>query len=103
MKTKDTQKSVIVLGVMIVMMTLGAGRATSALIPFDEAELFFEENATDGDLGLHFKADGEGWDRLILFNSRFRRLLNVASAEIWETKSVSPNYSVKALSRRSMS
>ena len=27
-------------------------------IPFDEAELFFELNDTDGDLGIHGKIDG---------------------------------------------
>jgi len=35
-------------------------------IEYDEAKLFLEENRTDGDLGLHFKVDGEGWKRLRL-------------------------------------
>ncbi len=45
--------------------------------PFDEAELFFEQNATDGDLGLHFKVDGEGWRKLSLFTPRRRKLVDV--------------------------
>lgn len=46
-------------------------------LEFDESELFFEENSTDGDLGLHFKVDGEGWRRAILFGPDGRRLLDV--------------------------
>jgi hypothetical protein len=30
-------------------------------IPFDVAELFFELNDTDGDLGIHALIDGEAW------------------------------------------
>ena len=33
-------------------------------IPFAEAEIFFELNNTDGDLGIHFSIDGEGWKRI---------------------------------------
>ncbi len=47
------------------------------IMPFAESELFLEENTTDGDLGLHFKVDGDGWDRVILVNSHFERLVDV--------------------------
>lgn len=50
------------------------------LVELDEAEVFFEENTTDGDLGIHLKADGEGWERLILFSpegSRNRLLVDI--------------------------
>ena len=30
-------------------------------IPFADADLFFELNNTDGDLGIHALIDGEGW------------------------------------------
>ena len=33
-------------------------------IPFDEAEIFFELNDTDGDLGIHALIDGEAWKSL---------------------------------------
>ena len=33
-------------------------------IPFDEAEIFFELNNTDGDLGIHALIDGEAWKKL---------------------------------------
>jgi hypothetical protein len=46
-------------------------------LPFSVTKVFFEQNATDGDLGLHLKADGEGWERLILTDSRFRILADV--------------------------
>ncbi len=46
-------------------------------IPFDEAEIFFELNNTDGDLGIHALIDGEPWRRLIIEDPRERRMLNV--------------------------
>lgn len=72
--------------IAVIALATGAvvteGHAQEMPIPFDEAELFFEENATDGDLGLHFKVDGEGWKRLSLVKPKGvdpddRRLLNV--------------------------
>ncbi|MBR9913186.1 MAG: hypothetical protein GYB33_22835 [Gammaproteobacteria bacterium] len=46
-------------------------------IPFDVAEIFFELNDTDGDLGIHALIDGEPWKRLVIEDSRGRKLLNV--------------------------
>lgn len=46
-------------------------------IPFDEAELFFELNDTDGDLGIHSKIDGDEWKRLEIEDPYERRMLNV--------------------------
>lgn len=33
-------------------------------LEFEEAEIFFELNDTDGDLGIHALIDGEGWKRI---------------------------------------
>ena len=38
--------------------------ATGASVPFDDAELFFELNSTDNDLGLQLFLDSEGWKRV---------------------------------------
>lgn len=46
-------------------------------IPFAEAELFFELNNTDGDLGIHSSIDGEGWSRLRVEDPAGRRMLNI--------------------------
>ena len=46
-------------------------------IPFDEAELFFELNDTDGDFGIHAKIDGEAWKMLAIEAPNERRILNV--------------------------
>ena len=46
-------------------------------IPFDEAQLFFELNNTDGDLGIHAKIDGEGWKRLKIEDPRERKMLDI--------------------------
>ena len=46
-------------------------------IPFDEAEIFFELNNTDGDLGIHALIDGDAWKRLKIEDPWERKLLNV--------------------------
>jgi hypothetical protein len=38
--------------------------ATGATVPFDDAQLFFELNSTDNDLGLQLFLDTEGWKRV---------------------------------------
>jgi hypothetical protein len=62
-----------------VAIALGTGTATSTAATFDEAELFFELNNTDGDLGIHAKIDGDDWRRLtIVPPNRRRELLEVS-------------------------
>ena len=45
---------------------------------FDEAEVFFEENTTDGDLGMHLFLDGDAWSRVLLFTSKGRLIVNAS-------------------------
>ena len=44
---------------------------------FSEAELFFELNDTDGDLGIHASIDGEPWTDLEIEGPGDRTLLNI--------------------------
>ena len=46
-------------------------------IPFAEAEIFFELNNTDGDLGIHALIDGDGWKRLRIEDPRERKMLDI--------------------------
>ena len=46
-------------------------------IPFAEAEIFFELNNTDGDLGIHALIDGEPWKRLSIEDLRERKMLDI--------------------------
>ena len=46
-------------------------------IPFDEAEVFFELNNTDGDLGIHALIDGEPWKTLEIEDPTDRKMLDV--------------------------
>ncbi len=46
-------------------------------IPFDVAEVFFELNDTDGDLGIHALIDGDPWKRLTIEDTRERKMLNI--------------------------
>ena len=46
-------------------------------IPYDEAEIFFELNNTDGDLGIHALIDGDAWKTMTIEDPSERRLLKV--------------------------
>lgn len=46
-------------------------------LEFDEAELYFELNNTDGDLGIHSVVDGEAWTSLIYEDLDGRVLIDV--------------------------
>lgn len=46
-------------------------------IEFADADLFFELNNTDGDLGIHALIDGEPWKRLEIEDPYERRILNI--------------------------
>ena len=46
-------------------------------IPFDEANVFFELNNTDGDLGIHALIDGEAWKVLEIEAPNGRELLEI--------------------------
>ena len=53
------------------------GNADDEEQPFDEAQLFFELNHTDGDLGIHGLVDGDAWKRLEIEDPSEREMLNV--------------------------
>lgn len=46
-------------------------------LPFDEAQLYFELNHTDGDLGFHGLIDGEAWKSLEIESPSEALLMNV--------------------------
>ena len=61
------------------MATLASGIAAQPLwaAEFSEAELFFELNDTDGDLGIHASIDGDAYSKLKIRNPNDRILLRV--------------------------
>lgn len=46
-------------------------------IPFTDAEIYFELNNTDGDLGIHALIDGDPWKRLRIEDTNERKMLDV--------------------------
>ena len=46
---------------------------------FEEADIYFELNNTDGDLGIHGKVDGGPWRKIWLKDSTHRQLMNVTA------------------------
>lgn len=55
----------------------GGGGPEWATDAFAEANIFFEENTTDDDLGLHFFLDGPGWKRIKIFDPTDRRVVDI--------------------------
>lgn len=53
------------------------GWARGEKIAYDEAELFFELNNTDGDLGIHALIDGDAWSKLRLKDPNRRVMLDI--------------------------
>jgi hypothetical protein len=57
-----------------------AGAPAKGATPFGEADIFFELNHTDGDLGIHARIDGEGWERLFLSSPDGKEKLRVVTS-----------------------
>jgi hypothetical protein len=87
-KQKSTKKQMRMLAILLVpVVALILGAAAPELwagnyddddeIPFDVAELFFELNDTDGDLGIHALVDGDAWKYLEIEDPRDRKMLNI--------------------------
>ena len=49
---------------MLLSSQSGFGQEEEEELPYDEAQLYFELNHTDGDLGFHGLADGDAWKSL---------------------------------------
>ena len=55
---------------------MGGQQSRRTLKKLDAAEIFIEINATDGDAGIQIFLDGEGWDRMRVFNPDGRKILD---------------------------
>lgn len=76
MRSKTIMSLTTVLGCSVGLVSLSAS-ASDDEIPWDEAELFFELNNTDGDLGIHANIDGGPWTRLTIEDTRGRKILRI--------------------------
>jgi len=74
---------ILLLGGLVVIPLGSQGGKTQA---FSEAELFFELNDTDGDLGIHASIDGGTWTHLTITGPNGRALLDIASQENLQTQ-----------------
>jgi hypothetical protein len=64
-----------VAAILMLAMPVSADDFEEGEIPFDEAQLYFELNNTDGDLGFHGLIDGEAWKRLNIEDPNERNIL----------------------------
>lgn len=62
---------------VLVLATAAPPSWAQGEMPFGEANLFFELNDTDGDLGIHSLIDGEAWKSLEIEDPFQRVMLNV--------------------------
>lgn len=53
--------------------------AEASAVPFADAEVFFERNTTDNDLGLQLFVDADGWRRLRVVDPDRREMLDILS------------------------
>ena len=58
----------------------GGGNGNGNAEEYDEAEIFFELNNTDGDLGIHALIDGEDWRSLSIRDKKKKKLLDILVA-----------------------
>jgi hypothetical protein len=75
MITKRHMHMLSVLPMAIASLTLGAATPAIRAAEFSEAELFFELNDTDGDLGIHASIDGGPYSKLRIRNPNERTIL----------------------------
>ena len=68
---------IIMLMAIVILLPPAWAEDDEAEIPFDVADIYFELNNTDGDLGIHALIDGEPWKRLTIENPRERNMLNI--------------------------
>jgi hypothetical protein len=73
------RRAAFVTALVAIVTTAPAATSTVQEVPFDEAELFFELNDTDGDLGLHASIDGGPWVSLTIEGPGDIRLLDIIS------------------------
>lgn len=59
--------------------TFQAGHAGGNVIPFADAEVFFEFNTTDDDLGFQLALDADGWNRVQLSGPDRAGLVQIAA------------------------
>ncbi len=59
------------------LLALAPAISADEELEWDEAELFFELNNTDGDLGIHANIDGGPWKRLTIEDLNEKRILNI--------------------------
>jgi hypothetical protein len=59
--------------------TVDAAEANGARTPFDEAQVFFEFNTTDNDLGFQLFLDAEGWHKVTLAGPNGEQLVRIVA------------------------
>lgn len=77
MITKRRLHGISVLPLAMIGLTLGAATPAVGAAEFSEAELYFELNDTDGDLGIHSSIDGGAYSRLTITDAKEHNILKV--------------------------
>ncbi len=78
MITKRRMYMLSIVPMAMASLTLGAATPAVWAAEFSEAELFFELNDTDGDLGIHSSIDGGAYSRLTITDPKEQAILKVS-------------------------
>lgn len=76
---QNVMQGLFILFMMVASLSLGTAIPAVWAQEFDEAELFFELNDTDGDLGIHASIDGGPYSTLKIEDPRERTILVVSA------------------------
>jgi hypothetical protein len=76
---KPAIRTAMLLGILLAAMSASAGAGKPKKVPFSDARIRIEVNATDGDSGLQIQLDAEdGWRWVHIFDPNGRLIFNVA-------------------------
>jgi len=78
MRRKGTTLDLLLVSVVVAVLAL-ASSASAQELALTEAELFFELNDTDGDLGIHASIDGGPYSKLEIEDPRGRTIFEVGA------------------------
>lgn len=77
------QRQLAIAGVALAaLVPVAACAAKPKVAPFDDARLKIEYNSTDGDAGLQFFVDAEGWRHVTVTNPQGHKVIDVDAAKV---------------------
>ena len=71
-------RGVWLVAVAMIVLVAGAAAPGAWALDLSAAQIFIEINSTDGDSGIQIALDGEGWERMRVFDPTGRKILDIS-------------------------